>query len=343
MTQSGLHAINVNTIMNELYQRQIVLPFVGTNGQDKIHNAKILIIGAGGLGVPASIYLTSSGVGTIGIVDFDKIELSNLPRQILFTEQDIGLLKSETLAKRLRLINPKSKIFVYQKYIDATNIASILTEYDLILDCTDNIKTKILIHDNCYKLKKILIQGSIDQIEGEIKLFNFSLSTDQPCLRCLWFDSAELLTADSCLLAGVLPPTAGVFGTLLANETLKVILGIKHLNNGENFIFNLHSLESKILRWKKNINCPLCSTQFNHETENDFEISHQKISELCKYIVIDLRTSVLTASEILDDKKYLLVCEQGFQSKKICKIFREEGYFNTWSLKGGYKCLTLIK
>lgn len=332
--------------MNSFYQRQIILPFIGIAGQEKITNAKALIIGAGGLGHPSVSYLAGAGVGTIGILDFDKVDYSNLHRQIFFTPQDVGNLKAEVLAHQISKQNPHIKVNTHLEYLDATNVDTILCQYEIIIDCCDNLKTKFLIHDRCYLLQKILVQGSIDQIEGELKVFNFTnKEANAPCLRCLWETMPEENCINSCVEAGVLPTTAGVFGVLMANEVLKIILDSEHLKNGETYIFNLHSLESRKIKWKKNATCTLCSNNQQHSevTNSSYEINHNQITKLADYHVIDLRSRFLLPDEINTKTNYLLVCEKGVTSLSHTKILRQEGFLNVWSLSGGARCLSLLK
>lgn len=331
--------------MNNFYARQVILPFVGISGQEKLNRAKVLIVGAGGLGHPCALYLAGSGVGTIGIVDFDKVDYTNLHRQIIFTPKDVDMLKSEVLACNISKQNPNIKTITHNVYLDSLNIQNIFSNYDIILDCCDNLQTKFLLHDTCFKFKKTLIQGSIDQIEGELKVFVFSTKENYaPCLRCLWDKIPENNCVDACSKTGVLPTTAGVFGTLMANEAVKIILKIEHLTNGESFILDLRSLISRKIIWKKNLYCPLCAEEKNYnEMKHPYELSYHHITNLTDYQVIDLRSSILVPDEVDTEKKYLLVCEKGITSSTHAKILREEGLTNIWSLIGGASCLSLIK
>lgn len=331
--------------MHNFYARQIKLPFVGNIGQEKLHRTKVLIIGAGGLGNPCAIYLAGSGIGTIGILDFDKVDITNLHRQIIFTPDDVGKLKAEVLANHIKKQNPYIEINTHYDFLDSENIEAIFCNYEMIIDCCDNLNTKFLIHDFSFKQKKILIQGSIDQIEGELKVFNYLKALENaPCLRCLWEKVPENNCIDSCAEAGVLPTTAGVFGTLMANEVIKVILKTSPLPNGESFFLNLHSLESRKLKWKKKSDCSLCSGKdFIIENLHPFELTHRNVSNLSDFNLIDLRSNTLVPDDIDNKKKYLLFCEKGITSLTHTKILREEGYSNVWSLSGGASCLTFLK
>lgn len=323
----------------EFYERQIKLPFVGKQGQDKLKETKVLIIGAGGLGHPVATYLAGSGVGTIAILDFDKITFSNLHRQFHFNPAQINEFKATILADIIRKQNPYIKIIAIEKYLNFNNAESIIIDYDFIIDCCDNLNTKFLIHDISFKLKKNLIIGSIDQIEGEIKNFNFQTHQDTPCLRCLWPVNPDQNCVQSCAEAGVLPTTAGVFGTLMANEVIKTIFNLQTLKNGESFIFNLNNLDSRKIKWKKSINCPCCSVKSENIKNEIFELERSTIVDINEYKIINLITETPNLAQLNKNQKYLLTCEKGISSLKMAQFLRQEGFNNVWSLCGGIKCL----
>ena len=194
-------------------------------GQKKIIDTKILIIGVGGLGSPVALYLASSGVSNIGIVDHDKIDISNLHRQVLFNEDDVNKFKVDIAEKRLKKISSKIKIKKFKTKIDSNNINKIAKGYDLIIDGTDSFKSKLLINDYCYKNKKILICGAISKFDGHIFVFNFK-KKNSPCLRCFMpeIPSAEMM---DCQSEGVLSTVAGIIGTIMANEAIREILNFE--------------------------------------------------------------------------------------------------------------------
>jgi molybdopterin/thiamine biosynthesis adenylyltransferase len=207
------------------FEKQIILKNIGIAGQKKILNAKVLIIGIGGLGCPLLTYLAASGVGTIGIADPDKIEISNLNRQTLFTANDIGKYKVDQAKYNIKRINNKIRIKMYKKKITSKNIKSIIRNFDIICDGTDNFETRYLVNDECKKMKKILISAAISKFDGHLYKFNFKKKTS--CYRCFMPDMPVL--ERNCETDGIFSPVAGILGSLQANEVLKTIIG---LNNG---------------------------------------------------------------------------------------------------------------
>ena len=216
------------------FEKQIILKKIGVFGQKKIKNSKILIIGMGGLGCPLLTYLASSGVCSIGIVDHDKIEISNLNRQTLFNLSDIGKYKVTQAKKKINKINKKIKIKVFKKKILNKNIDKILKNYEIICDGTDNYETRYLINDKCKKYKKILISAAISKFDGH--LFKFNFKKKGPCYRCFMPEEPDL--ENNCGSEGIFSPLAGILGSLQANEVLKTILELKDDLNGNILIFN---------------------------------------------------------------------------------------------------------
>ena len=233
------------------YSRQIILKKIGIIGQKKILNAKVLIIGAGGLGSPIAIYLAALGVGNIGIVDKDKVEISNLNRQIIFEDKDIKKRKSAVAATKIKKINPDIKVRHYQANLNKINIHKIAIKYDFIIDGSDNFRTRFLINDYCLKNKKVLISSAISKYDGQI--FNFDFRKKGPCLRC--FMPSEPTDAENCESEGIMSTLAGIAGSLQANEVIKSILKIGKPLNGEIMIFNSLNLNFRKIKLKKNINC----------------------------------------------------------------------------------------
>ena len=233
------------------FEKQIILKKVGISGQKKINKAKVLIIGVGGLGCPLLSYLASSGVNNIGIVDHDKIELGNLNRQILFNTSDLGKYKVDQAKVKIKKIYNQIKLKTYKIKITKKNIKSILKEYDIICDGTDNFDTRLLINDYCKKNKKILISAAISKFDGHLFKFNFKKKI--PCFRC--FMPQQPIQEMNCDVEGIFPPVAGILGSLQANEVLKTILDLKDDLNGNILIFD--SLKMNIRKSKIQIN-PNC-------------------------------------------------------------------------------------
>ena len=236
----------------ERFEKQIVLKKIGLAGQKKIKNAKILIIGMGGLGCPLLTYLASSGVCNIGIVDHDKIELSNLNRQVLFNTSDVGKFKVNQAKSKISKIYKKIKIKNFKIKISKKNIESIIKNFDIICDGTDNFNTRYLINDYCKKNKKILISAAISKFDGH--LFKYNFKKKGPCLRC--FMPEQPLENNNCETDGIFAPVAGIVGALQANEVLKTVLGLKDDLNNNMLVFNSLSMSLRKIKISKNLNCP---------------------------------------------------------------------------------------
>ncbi len=243
----------LNKKIIERYSRQIVLKNVGAIGQKKILKAKVLIIGAGGLGCPVADYLSRAGVGTIGIVDFDKVNLSNIHRQSLYETRDVNKFKVDVLKKKIKLINPLIKVIAFKKRITDKNSKKIIKSFDIIIDGSDNFKTKFLLNKYSIKYKKTLIVGAISKFDGHVFTFDFK-NKKTPCLKCFYQHepSDEIL---NCETEGILGPVAGIIGNIQANEVLKKILNIGEDLNKHILIINLLTLNFRKASFKKKENC----------------------------------------------------------------------------------------
>jgi len=236
------------------YSRQIILKKIGTIGQKKIFQSRVLIIGAGGLGSPIAIYLAAAGIGKIGIVDRDKVELSNLSRQIIFTTKDIKKSKSLLAIKKLKSINPTIEVKSFNKNLTISNINYIAKNYEFIIDGSDNFKTRFLINDYCLKKKKILISGAISKFDGHVYTFNFS-NKKSPCLRCFIPDMPSNSDIDNCEYEGVLGTLGGIIGSLQANEVLKEILKIGNSLCGYILIIDSLKISFRKVKLNKRSDC----------------------------------------------------------------------------------------
>ena len=243
----------LNKKIIERYSRQIVLKNVGAIGQKEILKAKVLIIGAGGLGCPVADYLSRAGVGTIGIVDFDKVNLSNIHRQSLYETRDVNKFKVDVLKKKIKLINPLIKVIAFKKRITDKNSKKIIKNFDIVIDGSDNFKTKFLLNKYCLNQKKILIVGAISKMDGHIFTFDFKNKND-PCLKCFYQTepSDDIL---NCEYEGILGPVAGVVGNIQAIEVLKKILKIGDKSSKKILILDLSKLDFRRVEFKKKINC----------------------------------------------------------------------------------------
>ena len=233
------------------FEKQIILKKIGVAGQKKILKSRVLIIGIGGLGCPLLTYLAASGVGTIGIVDHDKIELSNLNRQTIFTTKDVGKFKVSQARNFINKVNKKSAIKTFKQKINSSNVKSIIKNFDIICDGTDNYETRYLINDYCKLNKKILISAAISKFEGHLYKFNFKKKGS--CYRC--FMPEKPIVENNCETEGIFSPVAGVLGTLQANEVLKTILGFKNNLNNQIIVFNAIKTNFRNIKLPYNPNC----------------------------------------------------------------------------------------
>ena len=244
----------LNKKIIERYSRQIVLKDIGVLGQKKILLSKVLIIGAGGLGSPVAEFLSRAGIGSLGIVDDDKVSLSNLHRQSLYNTSDIGKFKVKIAKDKIKKINPNTKVTIYKIRLNNNNFKKIINDYDYIVDGSDNFTTKFLLNDYCLRFKKILVTGAISRFDGHIFTFNFR-NKKIPCLRCFFQESNISDDLLNCESEGILGTVAGIVGTIQANEVLKKILNIGTGLDGYIFILDLLNLNFRKVKIKKRKNC----------------------------------------------------------------------------------------
>ena len=242
--------IKLNKYQIERFSRQIVLKDIGVPGQKKIIKAKVLIVGMGGLGCPAAEFLTRAGIGSLGIVDPDKVDLSNIHRQSLFNVKDLKKSKVLAAKKKLKKINSKTNINCYKISLNKKNCLNIIKKYDFIIDGSDNFETKFLINDFCKRLKKFLVTGAISKFDGHIFTFNFK-SKKTPCLRSFFQENEIFENTLNCEYEGVLGTVAGIVGIFQANEILKKILGIGKDLNGYMLILDLLNLNFRKVKLTK--------------------------------------------------------------------------------------------
>ncbi|MFZ3100649.1 MAG: molybdopterin-synthase adenylyltransferase MoeB [Desulfitobacteriaceae bacterium] len=242
----------------ERYSRHIILKEVGVKGQKKLLNGKVLIIGTGGLGAPAAMFLAAAGVGTIGLVDFDAVELSNLQRQIIHLTKDVGKPKVISGAETINEMNPDVNVVTYQEWVSASNILDIIKDqdYDFIIDGTDNFPAKFLINDACVLANKPFSHAGIIRFQGQTMTF---LPGKGPCYRCIFRNPPPPDAVPTCKQAGVLGVMGGIIGTIQATEALKYILGIGELLNGYLLTYDALKLEFRKVKLPVNKNCQVCS------------------------------------------------------------------------------------
>ena len=237
------------------YSRHILLPQVGIDGQQKLLDARVLIIGLGGLGSPIAMYLAASGVGHLVIVDHDRVELSNLQRQIAHTTDAIGTGKSASAKQTLHALNPAIQITAFNKILDAGELDEQVQLANVVVDASDNFATRFGLNRLCVEWKKPLISGAVIRMEGQVTTFRADLP-GSACYRCLYKDMDEL--AETCSETGVLAPVAGIIGSIQATETLKVLTGVGQTLNGRLLILDAQTMEWREIRLHKDSACPVC-------------------------------------------------------------------------------------
>ena len=247
---------------NELrrYSRQLVLPEFNMNGQRKLKQSSVLVVGAGGLGSPALLYLAAAGVGTIGMMDADTVDLSNLQRQVIYQLDDLGLNKALVAAQKLKSLNPFVHCIPYDTFLNNDNALEIINQYDLVIDGTDNFSTRYLINDACKLLDKPFVYGSIYQFEGQVSVFNYRTHTitKPPCYRCLYSAPPPPDLIPNCSEGGVLGVLPGIIGSMQANEAIKLIAKIGDPLVARLFIFDALRFSSEIIDYERDNNCALC-------------------------------------------------------------------------------------
>lgn len=357
------------------YSRHLLLSEIGKQGQEKLKNSRVLVIGAGGLGCPVLMYLTAAGVGKIGVIDFDKVDESNLQRQVLFDVNDIGKPKSEVAKEKLSRQNPLIKIESVNDKLTVKNALDIFFNYDIIMDGTDNFSTRYLVNDACVLLDKILVSGSIFKFQGQISVFNHKDETGKygPTYRCLFPSPPSAGSVPSCSEIGVMGVLSGIIGTLMANETIKIITHIGKILSGKVLLFdalalNFHTIEIKrnpvaislmpsVAEFKKADYDFFCGIEKNHTAIN--EISAMElfaiISARADIRILDVREpdELPLVSEFHDlmiplgkieqhieriphDKKVIVICRNGNRSRRAIELLSEKyGFSNLYNLKGG--------
>src|ERR1043165_8409752 len=279
------------------YKRHLILPEVGTEGQKKLLNAKVLCIGAGGLGSPISLYLAAAGVGTIGMADIDVVSPSNLQRQVLFGVSTLGVDKVAAARKGLKDLNPDCNVIEHKTIISATNVLDICKDYDIIIDGTDNFPTRYCVNDACVMLKKPNIYGSIFRFEGMVTVFAPHLPNPLragergPCYRCMYPEPPDPGSVPSCAEGGVVGVLPGIIGTLQANETLKLILGVGRAAIGRLITFSSMDMDFRTFKIRRDPKCPVCGTHPTITAPIDYE-------QFCGTPILDPKSLAETEAEV---------------------------------------------
>jgi len=251
------------------YSRHLILPEVGMDGQKKLKNAKVLLVGAGGLGAPLGLYLAAAGVGRIGLVDFDVVDVTNLQRQVIHTTADIGRKKLDSAAEKMTAINPSLQVDKHEVALTSENALDIIKDYDYVVDGTDNFPTRYLTNDACVLLKKPNIYGSIFRFEGQATIF---ATEGGPCYRCLYPEPPPPGLVPSCAEGGVLGILPGTIGLIQATETVKLILGVGQPLIGRLLLYDALGMKFRELKLRKNPECPICG---DHRTITKLIDYHQ--------------------------------------------------------------------
>ena len=357
------------------YSRHLILPEVNLDGQKRLKAAKVLCIGAGGLGSPLMLYLAAAGVGTIGIVDFDTVDQSNLQRQIIHGAKDVGRLKMQSATETLKDINPDIEIIGFQEQFTSENALRIAADFDLIIDGTDNFPTRYLTNDVCVLLGKPNVYGSIFRFEGQASVF---WAEHGPCYRCLYPEPPPPGMVPSCAEGGVLGVLPGIVGCIQANEAIKLILGIGNPLIGRLLTFNALKMQFRELRLRKDPNCPICGEnptikelidyeQFcglrgeeapaqEVETMNEITVTELKarmdrgdhftlvdvrepyevaIAKIPGAILIPLGQIGERAGELNPDDEIILHCRSGKRSADALHILEAKGFTNLKNVVGG--------
>lgn len=332
------------------YIRQTNLPQVGDEGQQKLSQARVLVIGAGGLGCAILPYLVAAGVGTIGVVDGDAIETSNLHRQVLYTEKNVGKLKVVVAHKKLRKQNSTLKINAYPEFLDAHLALDLFPNYDIIVDATDTIGMRYLINDACVLTHKPFVYGSVYRFEGQVSVFNYQ---NGPTYRCLFKNEKGIV--QNCTEVGVLGTTVGLVGMLQASEVLKMILGTGNVLSGKLLMYNALTSSQDIFNFKKDITLNIDEAFYDNEyfTQQIDEISAAKALEAAVILldvreweeqpqiehekVIQIPLSVLENewTKLDSQKEIALFCQSGKRSLQACKLLQKHGFKKVKSIREG--------
>jgi molybdopterin-synthase adenylyltransferase len=255
---------DLDTITDEQllrYARHVILDDVGEEGQAKLLRSKVLVIGAGGLGSPVLMYLAAAGVGTIGVIDDDVVDLSNLQRQIAHTTDSVGVAKVDSATATLNAINPEIKVVTHNERLTSENAAALFAQYDLVTDGSDNFATRYLVNDTCFFTKTPLVSGALLRFEGQLSVFKAHEGEGNPCYRCLFPSPPPAGTTPRCETAGIFGAIAGVIGTLQASEILKELLGLGQSLSGNLLLFDAMNTTFRKIKISADPGCPLCGDQ----------------------------------------------------------------------------------
>ncbi|NIM20233.1 MAG: molybdopterin-synthase adenylyltransferase MoeB [Candidatus Latescibacteria bacterium] len=354
------------------YSRHLILPEVALEGQLKLKAARVVLVGAGGLGSPLGLYLAAVGVGRIGLIDSDEVDLPNLQRQVMFETGEIGHPKCDVSRDRLRALNPEIEIVAHKTHLTNRNALDLLSGYDIIVDGSDNFPTRYLVNDACVLLRKPNVYGSVFRFEGQATVFSLE---DGPCYRCLYPEPPPPGLAPSCSESGILGVLPGIIGTIQANETIKIILGVGESLKGRLLLFDALKIRFNELKLPKNPNCPVCGEQptikelidyeafcgaHGDETQLAVDVSEIAPAELKSkleagenILLLDVREPyesqisnlggrkiplgefATRIHELEPTREIVVYCRTGVRSATAVDLLRNAGFRKVWKLKGG--------
>jgi adenylyltransferase/sulfurtransferase len=356
------------------YARHLSLPEVGIAGQERLKAARVLVVGAGGLGSPASLYLAAAGVGTLGLVDFDFVDRSNLQRQILFGESDVGHGKLDAATRRLAETNPHLKIEAHAARVERGNVRALVEAYDLVVDGTDNFPTRYLVHDAAWFAGRPYVYGSIFRFEGQASVFHRGQG---PCYRCLFPEPPPPGAVPSCAEAGVIGVLPGIVGSIQANEAIKWILGVGEPLLGRLLLFDALAMRFREVAFRRDADCPLCGDRptqtdlveysdscLSPELDAALEIEPRELARrlaegeplaildvrlphelrlaaLPDVIAIPLHELPERLGELPRDRPIVALCHVGVRSLHAADLLREQGFAGAKSLAGGIEAWSL--
>jgi adenylyltransferase/sulfurtransferase len=365
--RSGAMRLNIDELQR--YSRHLIMPEVTSEGQSRLKAARVLCIGAGGLGSPAALYLAAAGVGTLGIVDFDDVDLSNLQRQILHGTKDIGRSKLESARDRLRDINPEIEIELHECRFSSENASQLVTQYDLVVDGSDNFPTRYLSNDVCVFARKPNVYGSVFRFEGQTTVFAPHL--DGPCYRCLFPEPPPPDSVPNCAQAGVLGVLPGIIGMLQAIETIKLIVGIGEPLVGRLLHFDALKVKFRELNLRRDPECPVCGenptifspidydqfcgardeaaipTMSGHELKRKMdarepfelidvrEAFEYEIARIDGAKLIPLGEIAERADELPRERPIVVHCHSGQRSAQAVRLLQQRGFDKVYNLEGG--------
>jgi adenylyltransferase/sulfurtransferase len=358
----------------ERYNRHLIMPEVGLEGQRALKSSSVLLVGAGGLGAPSATYLAAAGVGRIGIVDFDVIEKSNLHRQVLFSEKDIGRSKAEVIKERLLDVNPNASIELHKVRLDSSNAMEIMRGYDIVVDGTDNFPTRYLVNDACVFLGKPNVYASLFRFEGQVAVF---YAKEGPCYRCLYSEPPPPGLVPNCAEAGVLGVLPGIVGSIQAAEVIDMILGKGASLVGKLLLIDALDMKFREVRLKKNPGCSVCGENptvkelidyeifcgIRDEREPELEIGPVALKQALvgggRVVLVDVRSPaeariariegstlipldqlMRRVNELNPGDPIVVYCHTGMRSGQAAKLLRGAGFKNVKNLKGGIRAWT---